>query len=143
MGDFKEATLWMKLAFLMVTVGFILDLYGFSTGILDGFNEVRGAMVIGFLCFLVAFVLALCLIFLDELKGNKPALICLIVFALLAGLATIIGVAMWGGNANRYRGFDGYRSIGTYPAMLLCVGSLLAILGGIFAILEIAGVKAK
>jgi len=143
MGEFKDATLWMKLAFLMCTIGFYLDLYGFSTGILDGYNEVRAAMVIGFLCFLVAFVLALCLIFLDELKDNKPALICLIIFALLAGLCTIIGVAMWGGNANRYFNDSGSGRVGTYPAMLLCMGSLLEILGGIFAILEIAGVKPK
>lgn len=143
MGEFKDASLWMKLAFLMITIGFILDLFGFATGILDSYNDVRGCMVIGFLCFLVAFVLALCLIFLDELKDNKPALICFIIFALIAGLATIIGVALWGGNRNRFcsNGTCSGQSIGAYPAMLLCMGSLIAILAGIFGILEIAGVK--
>ncbi|KAK2140737.1 hypothetical protein LSH36_1263g00002 [Paralvinella palmiformis] len=135
MAEFKDASLWMRLAFLMVTIGLLLDLHGLSSGVNDVYGDVRGTMVIAYLCFLVAFVLALCLIFLDELKGNKAALICLIVFALIAGLAVIIGVALWGGNS-RY-----YSNIGTYPAMLLCMAGLLDILGGIFAILEIAGVK--
>ena len=85
MAEFKDASLWMKLAFLFSTIATIIDLHGFSAGIVDGHNDVRAAMVIGFLCLLVAFVLAICLIFLDELKGNKAALICFIIFALLAG----------------------------------------------------------
>ena len=85
MAEFKDASLWMRLAFLMVTIGLLLDLHGLSSGVNDVYGDVRGTMVIAYLCFLVAFVLALCLIFLDELKGNKAALICLIVFALIAG----------------------------------------------------------
>ena len=85
MGEFKDASLWMRLAFLMVALGLLLDLHGLSSGVPDTYGDVRGCMIIGFLCLLVAFVLALCLIFLDELKGNKAALICLIVFALIAG----------------------------------------------------------
>ena len=53
-----------------------------------------------------------------------------------AGLVLIIGVAIWGSNKNKYGG------INTYPSMLLCTGGLLAILAGIFGILEIVGVKA-
>ena len=85
MGEFKDASLWMKLAFLFSVISLIVVLHGFSSGIVDGYDDVRGCMVVGYLCLLVAFVLALCLVFLDELKDNKPALICLIVFALLAG----------------------------------------------------------
>ena len=41
--------------------------------------------MIAFITLLVAIVLILCLVLLDELKGNKIALICYVVFVLIGG----------------------------------------------------------
>ena len=49
MADFKDASLWMKVAFLMVTVGFLLDLFSFAEGVGSGFggSATEACMVIG------------------------------------------------------------------------------------------------
>lgn len=85
MAEFKDASLWKKLAFLFIVVAHTLELHGFSSGVLAGYNSVRIATIIGFLCLLVAFGLALCYVFLDELSDSKPTLICFIIFSWIAG----------------------------------------------------------
>lgn len=140
MGDFKDASLWMKVAFLMITIGFLVDLFSYVEGVGAGFggSGAEACFVIGFLCFVSALVLGLAIIFLDELKGNKPASICFIIFSLIAGIITVIGIAIWGGDNNRKGA-----AIGSYSTMHGVIASLMAILAGIFAILDIAGVKSK
>src|SRR6218665_2296910 len=106
MAEFSESSLWMKLAMMLVSGAFSMHLFsmdapGWSSyqiqncistgnGISSCNNEnavraVQAMEVIGFLSVLTALFLSLCLILLDELKGNKIALICLCAFSLLAG----------------------------------------------------------
>ncbi|ELT96606.1 hypothetical protein CAPTEDRAFT_226296 [Capitella teleta] len=138
MAEFRDAKLWMKLAFLFIMLGFVQELFAIAMGLGNSYvkDSIEACMVIGFLCFLVAVVLGLGLMFLDELAGNKIAQICFIVFALIAGLATVIAVALWGGELNKNNS--------ELPAYSTTVGvccALCAILAGIFAILDVAGVK--
>lgn len=136
MADFRDGSLWLKLSFLTMIIGFILDLFGFAIGIPATWGDTIGLLIAGYLFFLTATFLILALVFLDEARGNMPALICFIIASILAGLLTVIGIAIWGGNTHRYS----TAGVGTYSAMVACCGSLLAILSGIFAILEIVGV---
>lgn len=102
MAEFSGATLWMKLTMMLVSGAFSMHLfamdqpYGWSgyqaqncySGNCNNLNAVRAVQaleVIGFLSVLTALFLSLCLVLLDELKGNKIALICLCVSSLLAG----------------------------------------------------------
>jgi hypothetical protein len=48
-------------------------------------KAVQAFEIIGFLALITALFLVLCLVLLDELKGNKIALICEFVFAFVAG----------------------------------------------------------
>lgn len=137
MAEFRDGSLWMRLAFLTMIIGFILDLFGFAIGIPAIWGDTVGLLIAGYIFFLTATFLILALAFLDEAKGNMPALICFIITSILAGLLTVIGIAIWGGNTHKYTTAGG---VGTYSAMVACCGSLLAILAGIFAILEIVGV---
>ena len=93
MGDFDSAPLWMRLSMWFVDFSLILFCFAMATGSY-GASELTAAMLIlAFICMLVAVVLAQSLVFLDELKGNKPALICLIVFALVGGeLSVVMGL---------------------------------------------------
>ena len=85
MAEFKDNSLWMKLAFLLITLGFLIFLFSIGYGGSSWRHSAEGCFIVGFLCFLVAVILGLCLMFLDEVKGNKAAQICFIIFALLAG----------------------------------------------------------
>ena len=87
MAEFKDAALWVRLAMLLTVVGFLLDLFGFATGMGSGWGGVgtEACMVIGFLCFLAACFMLLCLVFLDELKDNKGCKIAIIVLCFVAG----------------------------------------------------------
>ena len=50
----------------------------------------------------------------------------------------MIGVALWGNDDRR-----GHAAVGTYATMHGVLAAVLAVLAGIFAILEVAGVKNK
>ena len=50
----------------------------------------------------------------------------------------MIGIAIWGGDTGRGAG----NAINTYSTMIGAVGSLMAILAGIFVILDLVGVSA-
>ena len=54
-----------------------------------------------------------------------------------SGVITVIGIAIWGGQ------FKGNSDPPAYLTTLGVCSALLAILAGIFAILDIAGVKGK
>ena len=86
MAEFKDGGLWMKLAFLTMFIGFLLDLFGFAIGITPASSGSVGVMIVGYLSFLTAAFLIMALIFLDEAKDNKIAKICFIVFAFIAGM---------------------------------------------------------
>lgn len=113
-------------------VGFVCDLFAFSIG-LGGNRGAEGAHIAGFTFWLVATILILCYVFLDECNGNKIILICFVVFAFIAGLATVAGVAIWGG----------FGTLRVYSPTVGCTGALLEILAGIFGILELVGVSPK
>lgn len=140
MAEFKDAKLWMKLAFLMIMLGFTLDLFAFATDMAAGWEKssIEAMLIIGLICFLVAAVLGLCLLFLDECKDNKIVTIIFIVVCFVAGIATVIGIAIWGGEED-----DSNSEISDYPAAEGVLGSLLAILAGIFGILSLLGVGGK
>jgi hypothetical protein len=168
MAGFDECSLWTKLAFLAITIGFVLDLFGMSMGngsdaAVDVMmqagaaaaagnaggsypghrNDKDGLLVTGFLLFLGAAALLLVMVHLDEMKGNKIGLICFGVMAVLAGLLTVIGIAVWLGHCDGWKGsYNVSDSIPPYGPMVGCIGSLLAILSAIFAVLELVGVKA-
>lgn len=85
MAEFKDSGMWLKLTFLTIIIGFILDLFGFGIGILSISGESVGLLIAGFLFFLLATFLILPLVFLDEARGNKLVIIFFIIFAFLAG----------------------------------------------------------
>ena len=84
MADFKDASLWIKLAFLLNMIGYVCDLFGFAIGYY-GDRNAEILQVISFLTWLTATVLILVYVFLDECSGNKIVLICFIIFAFIAG----------------------------------------------------------
>ena len=49
MADFKDQSLWLKLAFLMITLGFLIDLFSYTEGLGVGFggNGAEACLVIG------------------------------------------------------------------------------------------------
>jgi len=108
MAEFSGASLWMKLTMMLISGAFSMHLfsmdqpYGWSGyTVCDSIgcnnNAVRAVQaleVIGFLSVLTALFLSLCLVLLDELKGNKIALICLSAFSLLAGSFTIVEITL-------------------------------------------------
>ena len=47
MAEFKDAALWMKLAFLMTMLGVVSLLFGFAIGISEENNKIKGAMIAG------------------------------------------------------------------------------------------------
>jgi len=159
MAEFSGASLWMKLTMMLVSGAFSMHLfamdqpYGWSQyqvvncnsgGGCTNVNAVRAVQaleVIGFLSVLTALFLSLCLVLLDELKGNKIALICLCLFSLLAGLMIIIGIAVYEGTTNTNTSSsngDGSEYASTVGVM----SGICALLGGVFCILELVGVKA-
>lgn len=85
MADFRDGSLWLKLSFLTMIIGFILDLFGFAIGIPATWGDTIGLLIAGYLFFLTATFLILALVFLDEARGNMPALICFIIASILAG----------------------------------------------------------
>lgn len=100
MGELNSCSLWMKLGVLFMVKAWALHMFsmctpGWST-VSYLFNKVTSSKpgwligveaceVIGYCCGLTAVVLILCLIFLDEVKSNKVAQICFIVFSIVAG----------------------------------------------------------
>ena len=114
MAEFYESSIWMKLSMMLVSGAFSMHLFsmdapGWSTyqesmctgglggcfGNLNAVRAVQAMEVIGFLSVLTALFLSLCLVLLDELKGNRLALICLCAFSLLAGsfiIVIIVGI---------------------------------------------------
>lgn len=87
MGDFKDAKLWIKVSFLMMMLGFTLDLFAFATGLGVFFDKtsIEAMLIIGFLCFLIGSILVLCLVFMDECKDNKILKIIYVIVAFVAG----------------------------------------------------------
>lgn len=103
MADFPSSSLWLKLALLFSVLAFGHHLYaidtpGWSTrscqynnnnnnGVeCPGWYEGVEAMeVIAFLCLLLALVLMLCYVLIDEVNGNKIVLIIFIVAAFVGG----------------------------------------------------------
>lgn len=49
MADFKDANLWMKLALLMITLGFTVDLFAYAEGVGTGYGGTgtEACLVIG------------------------------------------------------------------------------------------------
>ncbi|ELT96607.1 hypothetical protein CAPTEDRAFT_208802 [Capitella teleta] len=138
MGDLNASSLWMKLGLFFTTTGWAMDLFALQSfgGSLSNtkvswYQAVEAFEVIGYLCALVAVVLILCLVFLDEVQGNKIAHICYIVFSLVAGVFLIIGIAIYEAEATKT----------VYVGMLCVGGGLLDIAAGILAILDMVGIK--
>ena len=75
---------------------FAMDTPGWSSGVArvctnskcaspGWYKGVEACEVIGYMCALIAVMLVLCLVFLDEVKSNKVAHICFIIFSIVAG----------------------------------------------------------
>ena len=121
----------------MMMLGFTLDLFAFATGMGGAWDKtsIEAMLIIGLLCFLIGSILILCLVFLDECKDNKIVKIIFIIVAFVAGIITVIGIAIWGGEADDHHG-----DIHPYSGAEGVLASLLAILAGVFAILDLVGV---
>ena len=87
MAEFKDASLWMKLVFIftLLALGNILISYPSGVQAAGGAAGAESCLIIAFLFLMPAVVLAIVIVLLDEVSGNKIAKICLIVFALVAG----------------------------------------------------------
>ena len=102
MAELKDSSVWLRLGVLLMVLAygvfvFSLDTPGGSSGAVTTCNSqgkcsragwsraVEAFEVMGYLCGLTALLLVLCLVFMDEVKGNKAAHICFIIFALVAG----------------------------------------------------------
>ena len=90
MGEFKAANLWLKVALWMIDMSMFMDLFAHAVGAVGTWSSVRTCLILGFICMLVSVTLVQGLVFLNELKDNKIALICLIVFALLGGMIVFL-----------------------------------------------------
>ncbi|ELT96605.1 hypothetical protein CAPTEDRAFT_226295 [Capitella teleta] len=141
MSEFSANSIWNKLAFLFVHLSFATMLFAFMYGawakdpICVGCEEdlVRFMMVVGYVCLLMAVVLAECLSLLDEVRGNKGALISFIVFAFIAGCCILIADAYYISKIDT----------ATYSNTDTIMSALMALLAGIFALLEVCGVNSK
>ena len=86
MGEYKEASLWMRIAYFLCLLGFILALFGWAPTA-TGYTEGELALfIIALIALLAAVILAVGIIYWDEFKG-KIALIIFAVVTLLAGTA--------------------------------------------------------
>jgi hypothetical protein len=132
--SFRDSPLWIKVAFLTMSIGFLLDLFGFAIGMGDNNTVTMALLVAGFLCFLIAAILALVITFIDEVRASKLAKICLIVFALAAGVLTIVAIGLWGA-----RDTNSNNPIGCYSSLVGVSGSALAILTALFIVLDLSG----
>jgi len=133
-GGFRESPMWIKVMFIVMSIGFLLDLFGFAIGMGDNNKTTMILLVVGFLCFLIATVLALVVTFIDEVRYSVVAKLFLILFALAAGALTIAGIGLWA-----QRGQDNGIPIGCYSSLVAVCGSTLAILAAFFTMLDLCG----
>ena len=86
MGEFKDAAVWRKWAFLCITLAMTHLFFGFATSLGSPANRSEEFMfVVGYLGMIVATVLALGIVLTDELSDNKIAMICFVIFAFIGG----------------------------------------------------------
>jgi len=132
-GGFKDAAVWIRVSFITMSTGFLLDLFAFAINMGDYDMTTIALLVTGFLCFLIAFILSMIVTFIEESRLNNLLKICLIVFALAAGVLTLAGIGTWGvrngGNVN------------TYATLVGVCGSTLAILTAVFVFLDLCKCK--
>jgi len=138
--------MWTKVTWLVMSIGFLLDLWGFAigTGIGQGPDilgygsiTVVALLVTGFICFFLAAVLALLVTFIQEVQRNCWAKSFLILFALAAGVLTIAGIGVWGQSVAGSAG----RKIGCYCTLVAICGSVLALLAALFTSFDMCGCR--
>ena len=89
MAEFKDSSLWVRIAFLLTLFGMFM--FCFSLGY-TGFggtahkDSVKATMVIAILGYITATFLIMLMVFLDELKDNKIAAIIFIIAAFVTGM---------------------------------------------------------
>ena len=93
MPEFKDAPMWKKWFFFCIVIAMTFLLFTFAMGSAFGApgygsKGMQARFIIAFLATLTALMLALGIIFSDELNANKIALICFIVFAFVGGKST-------------------------------------------------------
>lgn len=145
MGDFKSASLWVKLALLLTAtaiiifhVAFLVSGWGQVNAICFGDNcnntyqGTEFCMVVGYVAHLLALFLIICLILIEPLSGKKPALIAFVVSALVAGVLELVGIIIFAIEVS-----DDY----TYSSLHTVLACLMVIVAGVFGILELVGVK--
>jgi len=127
MGDgFEGGSLWMKLVVIFTGLALTLDLfsaaapgwsssYGRVSQVSDSAKAVDALGVIGFLSVLIAFVLTLCLVLLDELKSAvKIVLIIVSIFSFIAGRRLFIFKGCIAGAAGQGRNFSFFQGGATF-----------------------------
>jgi len=119
MGD------WAKMAAGVLSFGFMLDMFAISgnNAISGEKHAVEALEICGFLCLMLACVLALASVF-GDLKGNRGAFIAMTLFAFAGGVLIITGLAIYGTRVNE--------NLPPYSATLLVCAGFLSIIGGIF-----------
>jgi hypothetical protein len=159
MTELNAASTWLKLAMFTITLAFSMHLFsmdgdGFGTASygsacgqwyasqssgqppkgcnLNAHRAVQALEIIGFISTLTAMFLVLCLVLVDELKGNKIAQICVIVTSLLGGLLIIIGIAV----------FEGSIEAAPFSSAVGVMAGISALLAAVFSILDLVGINA-
>ena len=88
MPELKDAPVWKKWFFFCIALAMTHLFFTFSMVTALPSKGAQACAVIGYLGIIVALVLALGIIFTDELNSNKIALICFVVFAFVGGEST-------------------------------------------------------
>ena len=83
MGEFKDTSMWLKLAFIFSAMASIFWLFGALQ--MPVWDETEACYIIAYFGLIVGLILISCIIFVDECQGNKPALICFVIFIFVGG----------------------------------------------------------
>ena len=86
MAEFKDAPVWRKWAFICMAFAISHLFFSYASLVaMGGDKGVEACLVIGYIGMIVAIVLAVGVVFTDELNSSKVAEICWAVFAFVGG----------------------------------------------------------
>ncbi|XP_064603167.1 uncharacterized protein LOC135468702 isoform X2 [Liolophura sinensis] len=148
--SFQSATTLTKIAFIAMCIGLLLFIIGFSTDFWVKAYGHRGIYVhlglwgfaaymsfwqatqamecIGLILGVIALILVILYLFVDQFRGNKNIVLYSLVSAIAAGIFITIGIIIWGTHYPSYQ-------LG-WSFALACVGGVFLFLAGLLLIPE-------
>jgi hypothetical protein len=84
MTDLRDANMWLRLSFVMATIGLPLELFAFAIGV-TGSHNAESVFIATIVIYVVAFLLILLFIFFDNCSNNKFILLAYIILLFAAG----------------------------------------------------------